>query len=360
MVQGEFVMKPVGICISQLAQKRHDEKGGVWVDYLNENNIPWSYIDCYDYKIIEKLDEFSAVLWHYSNFDNVDIMEAQNILNIASQKGLKVFPDYNTGWHFDDKIAETYEFQRIGAPIPRSWMFYDLERCENWLMREAEYPLIAKLRRGSGSNNVKLLKTKDDAIRYARHMFSKGYSPGQSLAYKTYSKLQSTKNLRMLIERAKKVPKWLIARKFSQGMPTEKGYCFFQEFIPNDGYDIKVIVVGNKCSFLTRNVRKGGFAASGGGGIAYDKAKVPQSVVISAFSTAKDIGSQCMGFDYVIDKRTNEGKIIEMCYGFDFDAIKACGGYWDQDLIWHNEPLDARREIIKNLLGKSCENWIAG
>ena len=44
--------------------------------------------------------------------------------------GLKVFPDFNTSWHFDDKIAETYLLQSISAPIPQSYIFYNYEDCK--------------------------------------------------------------------------------------------------------------------------------------------------------------------------------------------------------------------------------------
>lgn len=321
-----------------------------WIGYLEENHIPWKFVDCYDYRIIERLDNLSALLWHYSNFDNADLMEAQNILNIAKRKGLKVFPDFNTGWHADDKIAEAYELQRVKAPIANSWMFYDFTKCRKWLKNDAVYPLVAKLRRGSGSNNVKLLHNEREAVSYARRMFTKGYSPSQSLAYKTYSKIQSTKNMKMLIERAKKVPNWLVARKYSLGMPMEKGYCYFQEYIPNTGYDIKVAVIRDKVSYVNRYVRRGSFKASGGGELFYEKKLVPNNVIKSAFETADAIGSQCMGFDYVVNSRTGDGKIIEMSFGFDFDAIKDSGGYWDRKLIWHDDPVDVQVEIIKNLL----------
>jgi hypothetical protein len=78
--------------------------------------------------------------------------------------------------------------------------------------------------------------------------------------------------------------------------------------------------------------------------------KVPDNVVKSAFATADAIGTQCIGFDYVVDSQTGEGKIIEMCFGFDFDAIKECGGYWDRNLTWHDEELDVMRDIIENLM----------
>lgn len=344
-------MKPVAICISKMCRERHDEgMWKAWYDYLDENGITWEYLDCYRSDIVEVLDDYSALLWHYQNFSNADLMQAQHIIDIAEMKGLKVFPNHNTGWHFDDKIAEMYEFKRINAPIPQNWVFYDLKECTDWLESDAEYPLVAKLRRGSGSNNVKLLHNSNEAKRYAKKMFSSGESPSQSLIYKSYSKLQSTKDLKMLKERIKKIPGWLIARKYSKGMPDERGYCYFQEFIPNDGYDIKVAVVGNKCSFFDRWVRKGSFAASGGGDFFYDKNKVPDNVVKTAFAAADAIGSQCMGFDFVVDNRTGTGLIVEMCFGFDFGAIRACGGYWDRNLVWHDEPLDVLREVVSNLI----------
>ena len=345
-------MKPVAICKNLLARKRtkfSDIEG--WESWLDRHNIPWEYLDCYAPDVISKLPNYSALLWHYSNFVNADLMEAQNILNIAKDLGLIVYPDYRTGWHFDDKIAEMYALQAVNAPIPRSWVFYELDRCEKWLEEEAEYPIVAKLRRGSGANNVRLLKNAGEAKSYARRMFSRGYSPAQSLVYKTYSKVQSTHDWKTFKHRLKQVPNFLKARWFGKGMPVEKGYCYFQEFIDNAGFDLKVAVVNDKCSFLNRPVRKHDFRASGGGTIQYDKACISDDIVRSAFQAAKALKMQCVGFDYVVDRKSGEGKIIEMCHGFDAGAIYGCGGYWDQDLVWHDGPLNAQTELLQMLFG---------
>ena len=348
-------MKPVAICINLLAQKRKENTNiESWEDYLTKNNIPWEYLDCYRSDIIEQLPKYSALLWHYSNFVNADLMEAQNILNVASNMGLRVYPDYHTAWHFDDKIAEMYAFQSANAPIPKSWVFYEMEKCIKWLTSEAKYPIIAKLRRGSGSNNVKLLHNPLEAIRYTKKMFSKGYSPAQSLIYKTYSKVQSTHNWSTFVKRFKQIPNFLKARKYGKGMPAERGYCYFQEYIENDGFDLKVAVVNGKCSFLSRNVRKGDFRASGGGDIYYPKELISEQIIKSAFDVADALKMQCVGFDYVINSATGEGLIIEMCHGFDADAIYGCGGYWDKDLLWHEEPLNVKVETLKAM--KLAEN----
>lgn len=345
-------MKPVAICDTLLS--RHQKNNVVttpgWTHWLDEHDIPWEYVDCYSSDIISKLPNYSALLWHYENYSNVDLMEAQNILDVAESMGLKVYPDHHTAWHFDDKIAEMYALQAINAPIPQSWVFYEEDRCLKWLEMEAQYPLVAKLRRGSGSNNVKLLHTEKEAKQYAKHMFGKGYSPAQSLAYKAYSKVQSTRDLKTLINRVKKVPDFLWSRRFGKDLPVEKGYCYFQQFIDNNRYDIKVAVVGDKCSFFTRHVRKADFRASGSGDFFYDKTLVPEETVRSAFEAARKLQVQCIGFDYVVDATTKKGYIIEMCHGFDVDAVYSAGGYWTPDLVWHEEPLNVKAEILENML----------
>ena len=345
--------KPVAICKDLLSRERQDF-GTIqgWEDWLNEHQIPWVYIDCYRSDIIHELPKYSALLWHYANFVNADLMEAQNILNLAEEMGLIVYPDYHTGWHFDDKIAEMYALQAAGAPIPKSWVFYEMDKCINWLEKDAVYPIIAKLRRGSGSNNVKLIKNASEGKRYAKRMFSKGMSPTQSLVYKTYSKIQSTRDWKTFVYRFHQIPNFLKARKYGKGMPMERGYCYFQQFILNANFDIKVAVVNGKCSFFTRHTRKGDFRASGSGDFFYDKTLLTDNIVQSAFETAEKLHTQCIGFDFVVDKDTKKGYIIEMCHGFDADAVYDCGGYWDQDLVWHDEPLNVKFEIMDKMFGK--------
>ena len=343
-------MKPVAICESLLTRVRNGEtETSQWIAYLNEHQIPYEIISCYSYDIVDRLNNYSALIWHYSNFVNADLMEAQHILDIAAQKGLQVFPNHATGWHFDDKIAEAYAFRAAGAPTPQNWVFYDYKECYRWLETEAKYSLVAKLRRGFGSNNVKLLKSVEQAKKYARRMFSKGFSPAQSLLYKTYSKMQSTHDWETFVSRLKKIPNFLKARRFGKGMPTERGYAYFQEFTPNDGYDIKVAVVGDKLSYLIRKTRQGDFRASGGGDIYYDRPLMTPQIIKSAFAAADALQMQCVGFDYVVDNCTGAGKIIEMCFGFDFDAIYDAGGYFDRDCVWHNEPMNVTAEVLKNL-----------
>ena len=327
----------------------------VWIPeckaYCEENGIDCDIISCYDSDIINKLRGYDAVLWTMQNYVKADIMEARSILNSAKKMGLKVFPDHNTSWHFDDKIAETYLLQAVGAPLPESWIFYFEDECVKWLETEAQYPLVAKLRCGSGANNVKLLNNADEAKEYAHIMFTKGIDPTPKVAYKAYSKIQSTRNIKTLIKNAKKIPDFLRTRKNAKKMNREDGYCYFQEYIDNDGFDLKIVVIGDKFIPECRRTRKGDWRASGGGDRYYDNSVITRQILDSAFDAYDKCKLQCVGFDYVVDKNTGIGKIIEMSYGTNFEALSWVNGYFDRDMVWHEDKnLSISKEIIKHVL----------
>ena len=345
-------MKPIAICQNKRVFDHYTSWIPRLIEYCEENKIPYEIVDCYSNGFIDSIDSYSALVWYYSNYVISDLLEAWNILKVAETKGLVTFPATNSNWHFDDKIAEMYALKSVDAIIPNSWVFYLKDDCINWLKKEAKYPLIGKLRAGSGSNNVKKFNNASQAIAYANRMFSKGYDPSPSFAYKAISKFQSSKNVKMMISRIKKIPQFLNTRRHAKMMPIEKGYCYFQEFVPNDGYDLKVVVIGDKMTFCARKVRNNDFRASGGGDIYYDRRLLTERIIDSAFSTAKKLQMNCVGFDYVIDKSTGECKIIEMCYGFDYVAQKDLCAYVDATHIWHEEPVCVPDEVIKMVVSK--------
>lgn len=263
--------------------------------------------------------------------------------------GLKVFPDFNDAWHFDDKVAETYLLQSIDAPIPRSYMFYDYDVFLKWLDGNVKYPLVGKLRCGSGSHNVKLLKNRSSLSSYAKKMFHKGFKPAPSLIYKTTSNIKSSHDWATIKKRTRRIPEFLRTLASAKHFPNEKDYVFLQEFIPNDGYDLKIVVVGDKLSFIARNIRDGDFRASGGGSLFFDKSLVNQNIIESAFTTSDKLAFQCMGYDYVVEKTSGIGKIVEISYGFSHAALMQANGFFDRQGIWHNEPLNAPAEVVKNI-----------
>jgi glutathione synthase/RimK-type ligase-like ATP-grasp enzyme len=321
-----------------------------WIKYCDENKIEYDVVNGLDSNILETIRDYDALLWQICNYSLQDMLFARSVLSSAKNIGLKVFPDFKTSWHFDDKVAETYLLQSINAPIPESWIFYTYASAINYFKKDCNYPVVAKLRCGAGSSNVKLICNEKDGLKYAQKMFGEGYNAAPNVLFKTKSNIRSAKDFDTIMKRFRRIPDFVETLSKANEFPKEKGYVYLQEFIPNDGYDIKVVVVGNKLSFLIRNVRKGDFRASGGGSICYDKALITPKIREIAFDLSDRLGFQSMGYDFVVDSRDRTEKIVEISYGFSHTAQMELGGYWDREGVWYEEPLNAPKEILHNII----------
>ncbi|MDY4789545.1 MAG: hypothetical protein SO179_03135 [Bacteroidales bacterium] len=138
----------------------------------------------------------------------------------------------------------------------------------------------------------------------------------------------------MIIGVCKGFARLFIPTEFAKMYHSEKGYVYFQDFIPNNSFDIRVVVVGDKAFALKRLVRKNDFRASGGGSIIYDKNQIDERCVKIAFDVNEKIQSQSIAYDFVFDKDNNP-LIVEISYGYSKKAYDKCEGYWDMDLNWH-------------------------
>ena len=130
-----------------------------WIAYCKKRNIPYKIVNCYSDDIIKQLENCDALLWHHSHSKPSDILFAKQLLFSIQQSGKVVFPDFNTGWHFDDKVAQKYLLETVGAPLVPTYVFYSKEDAIDWV-EQHEFPKVFKLRGGAGSANVKLVKTK--------------------------------------------------------------------------------------------------------------------------------------------------------------------------------------------------------
>lgn len=270
-----------------------------WIDYCERENIEHIVTDLLSvYDPIKLLREVDIVLWHFDNYNFEEMLQARNLLRIAENMGIKTFPNTNESWHFDDKVAETYALQAVNAPIPQSSIYYSYEAVKSAINSNTIiFPIVAKLRTGSGSHNVKLIKSSSQLRRYARRMFGRGFNPAPSIIYKTSSNIRSSHDWETFVKKFKRIPEFLRTLKGAKKFPKEKGYVYLQEFLPNDNYDMKVVIVGDKCTGFYRPVRSHDFRASGGGAFVDDASTLTEQIVKSAFMVADKLNVRCIGFD---------------------------------------------------------------
>lgn len=336
----------------RLAIHQGDGWNEVWREYCDAEGIPYTAVDCHDSGIVSTLRQFDALMWHFQHGTPADILTARHVLSAAENMGLAVFPDYSTSWHYDDKIAQKYLLESVDAPMAPTWVFCDRARALDWL-KTAEYPVVAKLRRGAGSYNVRLCRTYSHAARYVRGMFSGGMSPAPKFLADAPNKLRvaaANGGVRGIWRRLKKAPRFFReARHAQRHFPHEKGYAYFQKFISGNKDDLRVTIVGNRAWAFRRKVRDNDFRASGSGVIEYDRHSVPLDVLQSSFSVAGRLETQSVAFDWVCDERGRH-MFVEISYCYQGEAVSNSGGYWDKHLRWHEGEFRPEHAVLDDLM----------
>ncbi len=322
---------------------------GRWIEYCQEQAIAYELVDSYGSDIINRLRDFDGYLWHFHFAKPTDQLMARHLLMAAEQMGLAVFPNTATCWHYDDKVAQKYLLEGVGAPLASTYVFYSKEEALDWL-REARFPLVRKLRTGAGSYNVQLLKSFSEAKRFCDRAFGRGIPPVPGYFADTATKIKKTRDLSAFWGKLKRMPRRLRhVRLTGRQMAREKGYVLFQEFLPDNSHDIRVAVVGQRAWGFTRGVRDDDFRASGSGRIDYDPAKVPGECVKIAFRVNQALGAQSLACDFARDA-AGEFRMLEVSYGYLGRAVHAAPGYWTPELEWCEGHYWPQEAVLVDLL----------
>ena len=336
----------------------HHRKGSFsdrWIAYCELQGIPYKVVNCLDSDIMKQLSSSATLLWHWNHGDPRDQLMARNVIMAAEAMGVKVFPSVSTCWHFDDKIAQKYLLEAIGAPLVPTYVFYDLEEALRWIDR-ASFPKVFKLRKGAGSTNVKLVHSATAARALAERAFSSGFSPVAHFGQDALKRYRVAKRRGdHLLNVVKRMPRVLATiQNNKRMMGREKGYVYFQDFIPGNDYDTRVTVVGNRAFAYTRNVRPGDFRASGSGDVVYDTSRINQKCVDIAFHVTRKVGSQSMAFDFVLGEQ-RQPLILEVSYAYIPQLVHSCPGYWDSRLTWYEGHVWPQDAILIDLLDEMTD-----
>ena len=318
-----------------------------WIKYCDENHIDYKIVNAYANDIINQVEDCDIFMWHYSQDSAVDMNFAKQLLFTLQQIGKIVFPDFNTGWHFDDKLGQKYLFEALGIPIAPSYAFYSKVDALFWA-KTTEYPKVFKLRGGAGSSNVRLITNYKQCCKYIHKAFGRGFKAFDRWEYianiirlyktGTATKRDCYKGLGALILSPKK-----------SRLPRQRDYIYFQDFIPNQGFDYRVEICGDKCIAMIRTCRKGDFRASGAHQDNFDWRNIPRDVIEFAFNVANKLGAQSCALDIVRSKETNKLYLLESsyCYGVYIDEFNH--GYWRED-GWYNEEFNGLYWMIEYVI----------
>lgn len=320
-----------------------------WIEYCKQNNINYILVDVYKTNIIDKIvDEgVTHFMWHINHASSTDLMLYPYLMNSLDTRGIKTFPNFNTRWHFDDKVAQKYLLESINAPLVPSYVFYSEAEALSHL-KTISFPIVTKLKRGAGATNVKLLKSFEEAEEYVKTMFSTGINPNAGALGNLDQKLRIAKQIKNPIHLIKKTYGFLVKNRREQKIGNyEKGYFYYQKFMPENDFDTRVIIVGDKAVAFKRINRENDFRASGSGKSSFEDIDV--EMIRIAFETSKKINAQSLAYDFIYDE-DKKPKIIEVCFGFGTTISSTVPFYWDDKLIKHKGEINMQFEMMNFFL----------
>lgn len=303
-----------------------------WISYCEKKSISYKIVNAFDSEIVGQLSDCDALMWHHHHSVYKDVVAAKKILFALEHAGIKVFPDFKTGWHFDDKVAQKYLLEAIGAPLVPSYVFYSKQEALDWA-KIATFPTVFKLKGGAGGANVRLVHSEAMAKKLINKAFRKGFSQYNRFAALKERFRQYRQERASLFHVMKGVGRLFIQSDFAKQQPNEKGYVYFQDFVPDNNSDLRVIVIGDKAFAVKRLVRENDFRASGSGAIEFRREVLDEQCVKLAFDVNKALGAQTVAYDFIFDD-AGIPLIVEICYGFAVEPYDNCPGYWDKELNW--------------------------
>lgn len=330
----------------------HNRKGSFsekWIEYCNRNKVEYKLVDCYRSDIIKQMSGCVGLMWHWSHSDFKAELFARQLTISLEHIGIQVFPNSKTAWHFDDKLGQKYLLEAISAPLIPSYLFFEKTDALAWVAN-ASFPKIFKLRCGAGSENVKLVKNQVEAVRLIKRAFSSGFSSRRRshMLKERLWHFKHEKNLENFFNISRGIARLFIPHQDAKRYREEVNYIYFQDFVPDNDCDIRVVVIGNKAFAIKRMVRSGDFRASGSGKISYDVEDIPTDCIAIALDISGKLQTQSLAFDFVL--LNGVPLIVEISYGFTSAAYLKCPGYWDESMNFVNSPVMPENFMIENFL----------
>jgi glutathione synthase/RimK-type ligase-like ATP-grasp enzyme len=319
-----------------------------WIEYCQQHAIDFCLLDCLGSDAIQVALSCDAVLWHWSMDDLASMTMAKQVVAALELAGVRIYPNVASSWHYDDKIAQKFLLEAIGAPTVPTWVFTDRTAAMEWIA-DAEWPKVFKLRCGAGATNVRLVQSRTEAERLCRRAFGNGFVGNPGTFTDLPNRLRQTKSGRHLVERLLHAPSAFLKRtRDRRRFPRQIGYLYFQEFLAGNAFDTRVVVIGEKSFAFRRFNRPADFRASGSNRLSFDPDHIDLRAINVAFSISKRLGTQSLAFDFLTNAAGGP-VVVEISYCFR-GAMRFCPGYWDDQLVWHDRSHRHEDLILEHLL----------
>ncbi len=296
-----------------------------WAELARGEGIAAFTVDVFSPDIISRIATCDAFMWRCDPSAHPRLYAKRLLYAVEAGLGMPVFPSLKSSWHFEDKVGQYYFLRAAGIPAPATDVFWTRKQAEQWC-NGATYPFVLKLAIGYQSSNVRLVRNRSDAQFYVNQLFHCGIA---SLGYRPASPA------RQLLRRLRAAAEVLNGRS-PNGSTAEAevqyGYFLAQEFVPDNDFDVRVTIIGDRAFAFRRFNRPGDFRASGSGRIDWDPEQIREDAVRLAYQVARRSDAQTVAVDIL--RRASEPVVVELTLTYASWAVHRCPGHW----ILHGDP----------------------
>lgn len=200
-----------------------------WTKYLmflETNSFPYAIYPIHNQNWLEKARDFDVIIGMPSNssYHLEEIRTKYYLLETYLDKSC--YPSASHALLYEDKKLESFLSKLYRFPFINTYVSYS-QADALCLIEDLAYPLVSKIIPSASSVGVEMVHNRAQAKRIINKAFS-----------------QNGRKTHLIYFR-------------------QKNFVYFQDFIASDGYDLRVIVVGNHVFGFYRRVLKGDFRASG-------------------------------------------------------------------------------------------------
>jgi glutathione synthase/RimK-type ligase-like ATP-grasp enzyme len=269
---------------------------------------------------IQSVASYDAVIWQpkYMGPRSASYVK-EKIYFLEHYLGKLVVPSFNTVWHFESKIAQSYLFAVHTVPTPDTIVTFDYQDALACL-ETAHPPFVFKESHGAASQNVRLVRERSAARRII----------DQLLCQQRWNAVKSryASTIRRLW--AGVFTPWLWAKVRQKLLGDERtGVVYWQVFVPGNEADLRITVIGDRYAYgFWRNNRPNDFRASGSGRIDYQR-PIPEAPLRYCLSLNQRLGFDSMAYDILFTQ--DRFVINEMSYAYLDSAIFRASGYYELD-----------------------------
>jgi glutathione synthase/RimK-type ligase-like ATP-grasp enzyme len=234
-----------------------------WTKYrrfLENNGFPYGSYDLHAHDWIERAADFDVIVNIVSN--ELDRLEETRVKYhfLESYLGKRCYPSADQVLLYENKSLEAFISTACDLPFAKTYVSHSQADALS-LVEKARYPLVSKVNYSAGSMGVELVPDAAKARKIVRQAFSR------------------------------------TGRRLHLPWRRQKGYVYFQEFVPNDGFDIRVILTGDRAFGYYRRVPKGDFRASGMDTV--ERRGLPEEAIRVALDVQKRVPSPQLVVDMV-------------------------------------------------------------